>query len=54
MAELYKGYGDMPIAAIDAIVDQGQQYRCLMKRLDLRIATSEANFAYGSNSGVKN
>ena len=44
----------MAIAAIDAIVDQGHQYRCLMKRLDLRIAASEADFAYGSVSGVKN
>ena len=33
-----------PIVAIDAIVDQGNQYGCLKMRLDLRIATSEADF----------
>ena len=44
---------DIAIAAIDAIVNQSHLYRCLMNRLDLRIAPSEANFAYGSVSGVK-
>ena len=36
-------YGIMAIAAIDAIVDQRHQYRCLMKRLDLRIGASETD-----------
>ena len=35
----------MSTVAIDVIVDQGHQYGCLMKRLDLRIVASEANFA---------
>ena len=38
-------YGIMAITAIDAIVDRHHRYGCLMKRLDLRIATSEADFA---------
>ena len=33
------------IAAIDAIVDQRHQYRCLMKPLDLRIGAFETDFA---------
>ena len=35
----------MAIVAIDAIVDSDHRYGCLMKRLDLRIAASEAVFA---------
>ena len=38
--------GDMALASIDAIIDQGQGYRFLMKRLDLKIA-------YRSNSRLK-
>ena len=38
-------YGDMAIVAIDAIVDPDYRYGCLMKRLDIRIAAFEANFA---------
>ena len=37
--------GDMDIVAIDAIVDADYQYGCLKKRLDLRIAASEAKYA---------
>ena len=37
--------GHIAIVAIDAIVDPDYQYGCLMKRLDLRIAASEADFA---------
>ena len=40
----YGHYGDMAIVAIDTIVDQGHQYGCLMKHLDLRIAASDADF----------
>ena len=42
----YGHYGDMAIGTIDAIVDRGLPYRCLKTRLNLRIAASEANFAY--------
>ena len=36
----------MAIAAIDAIDHPGQQYGCLKKRLDLRIAASEVDFRW--------
>ena len=35
----------MAIVAIDAIVDSRYHYRCLKKRLDLKIGASEGNFA---------
>ena len=41
----YPQFGHYGIMAIAALVDQRHQYRCLMKRLDLRIAASEANLA---------
>ena len=41
----YRHNGHMTIVARDAIVDPDYQYGCLMKRLDLRIAASEADFA---------
>ena len=40
----YGHYGIMAIVDIGAIVHPGHQYGCLKKRLDLRIAASEADF----------
>ena len=37
--------GYVAIVAIDAIFDEGYPYRCLKKRLDLRIAASKAKYA---------
>ena len=42
---VYGDYGHNAIMAIDAIVDSDQWCGCLMKRLDLRIVASEADFA---------
>ena len=41
----YPHNGHKAIVAIDAIVDPDYRYGCLMKRLDIRIAAFEANFA---------
>ena len=44
----------MVVVAIDAIVNLGLQHRCPKKRLDLRIAASEADFVQIRNLRVKN
>ena len=41
----YGHYGIMAIVAIGAIVHPGHQYGCQKKRMELRIAASEANLA---------
>ena len=46
---VYGNYGHM---AIGAIVEPDPWYGCLMKRLDLRIAATEADFVYITNLGV--
>ena len=47
-------YSAMAIVAIDAIVDLGYRYGCLKKRLDIRIAASEADFVKIMNLRGKN
>ena len=47
-------FRDMAIVAIDAIVDQGNQYGCLKKRLDLMIPASKADFGLAMDLRGKN
>ena len=44
----------MTIVAIEAIVDLGYRYGCLKKRVDIRIAASEADFVEIMNLRGKN